>query len=68
MQIAVYAKKKLVKRITGVLILDVACGIGNMLTNKGRPAARYSFVTTILRRILMSHCIERCHLCAAKDA
>jgi phosphatidylinositol-bisphosphatase len=34
-QIAVYAKKKLANRITGVLVLDVACGIGNVLTNKG---------------------------------
>jgi hypothetical protein len=34
-QIAVYAKKRLASRITGVLVLDVACGIGNVLNNKG---------------------------------
>ena len=35
MQIAVYAKKKLANKITGALVLDVACGIGNVLSNKG---------------------------------
>ena len=35
-QLAVYVKKKLKNRISGVLVLDVACGIGNMLNNKGR--------------------------------
>ena len=35
MQIAVFVKKRVARKITGVHVSDVACGVGNMLTNKG---------------------------------
>lgn len=35
LQIAVYAKKNVAAKIQGTQILDVACGVGNVLTNKG---------------------------------
>lgn len=35
LQIAVYGNKKACKLIQGMQILDVACGVGNVLTNKG---------------------------------
>lgn len=35
LQIAVYAKKNIANKIQGTQILDVACGVGNVLTNKG---------------------------------
>jgi hypothetical protein len=35
LQIAVYAKKSIAKKVQGTQILDVACGVGNVLTNKG---------------------------------
>jgi hypothetical protein len=35
LQIAVYAKKKIANQIQGLQVLDVACGIGNVLANKG---------------------------------
>jgi 2-polyprenyl-3-methyl-5-hydroxy-6-metoxy-1,4-benzoquinol methylase len=34
-QIAVYTKKHLKRDIQNLQILDVACGVGNVLTNKG---------------------------------
>lgn len=34
-QLAVYCKRKLAKRVQGVQVMDVACGIGNVLSNKG---------------------------------
>ena len=34
-QLAVYAKKKLSKAVQGVQVIEVACGIGNVLSNKG---------------------------------
>lgn len=34
-QLSVWAKKRIVKKIHGVHVLDVACGVGNVLTNKG---------------------------------
>lgn len=33
--IAVYARKQAVQAIQGVQVIDVACGVGNVLTNKG---------------------------------
>ena len=35
LQIAVHVKRSIVKKIIGVQVLDVACGVGNVLTNKG---------------------------------
>jgi hypothetical protein len=35
LQIAVYVKKNIADKIQGTQILDVACGVGNVLTNKG---------------------------------
>jgi inositol polyphosphate 5-phosphatase INPP5J/K len=35
LQLAVYVKKRVANRIKGTQILDVACGVGNVLTNKG---------------------------------
>jgi hypothetical protein len=35
LQMAVFAKKSMSKKIQGVQVLDVACGVGNVLTNKG---------------------------------
>jgi hypothetical protein len=35
LQIAVYAKKHVAGKVQGLQILDVACGVGNVLTNKG---------------------------------
>jgi hypothetical protein len=35
LQIAVHVKKSIVKKIIGIQIIDVACGVGNVLTNKG---------------------------------
>ena len=35
LQISVFARKALAKKVQGVQILDVACGVGNVLTNKG---------------------------------
>ena len=35
LQVAVYAKKNIANKIQGTQILDVACGVGNVLTNKG---------------------------------
>jgi phosphatidylinositol-bisphosphatase len=34
-QLSLYCKKKLSKRIKGFTVLEVACGIGNVLHNKG---------------------------------
>lgn len=34
-QIAVFVKRRVAKRVTGVHVMDVACGVGNVLTNKG---------------------------------
>ncbi|KAJ1434178.1 Endonuclease/exonuclease/phosphatase [Ochromonadaceae sp. CCMP2298] len=33
--VAVYGKQKLSKQIEGIQVIDVACGVGNVLTNKG---------------------------------
>ena len=35
LQIGIYAKKNVASKIQGTQILDVACGVGNVLTNKG---------------------------------
>ena len=35
LQIAVHVKKTIVKKIIGIQLIDVACGVGNLLTNKG---------------------------------
>ena len=35
LQISVFVRKALAKKVQGVQILDVACGVGNVLTNKG---------------------------------
>ena len=35
LQIAVFAKKSVAKHVQGLQIIDVACGIGNVLANKG---------------------------------
>jgi hypothetical protein len=35
LQIAVFAKKNVAKHVQGLQIIDVACGIGNVLANKG---------------------------------
>jgi hypothetical protein len=35
LQLSVYVKKRIAKHIQGVQVLDVACGVGNVLTNKG---------------------------------
>ena len=35
LQLAVYVKKRIANKIKGTQILDVACGVGNVLTNKG---------------------------------
>lgn len=35
LMVAVFVKKRLVKLVQGVQIIDVACGVGNFLTNKG---------------------------------
>lgn len=35
LQIAVYVKKNIADKVQGTQILDVACGVGNVLTNKG---------------------------------
>jgi hypothetical protein len=35
LQIAVHVKKTIVKKIIGIQVIDVACGVGNVLTNKG---------------------------------
>lgn len=35
LQISVYVKKSVASMIQGTQILDVACGVGNVLTNKG---------------------------------
>lgn len=34
-QIAVFAKKSILSKIKGIQTLEVACGVGNVLTNKG---------------------------------
>lgn len=39
LQISVYIKKSLQNQVQGVQILDVACGVGNVLTNKGAVCA-----------------------------
>ena len=35
LQMAVYGSKRAAKQVQGLQILDVACGVGNVLTNKG---------------------------------
>ena len=35
MQLAVYAKKRITKKVFGHLTLEVSCGVGNVLSNKG---------------------------------
>lgn len=60
MQIAVYAKKKLTSKITGVLVLDVACGIGNVLSNKGA-------ICVLLRLRKKTLAFVSAHLAAHED-
>jgi len=35
LQLAVYGSKRFAKQVQGMQVLDVACGVGNVLTNKG---------------------------------
>ena len=35
MFLSVFIKHKLAKKVSGIQIIDVACGVGNLLTNKG---------------------------------
>ena len=60
MQISVYAKKRLAKKITGVLVLDVACGIGNMINNKGA-------ICVLLRIKSKTLALVNAHFAAHKD-
>jgi hypothetical protein len=39
LMLSVFAKRKLMKDIKGIQTIDVACGVGNVLTNKGATVA-----------------------------
>lgn len=36
---SIYMKKNIMKKVQGVQLVDVACGVGNVLTNKGAVGA-----------------------------
>lgn len=42
LQIAVFAKRKIAKLITGITTLEVPCGVGNVMTNKGAVSVAFT--------------------------
>lgn len=58
--IGVYIKKRLIRRVKGVQIIDVACGVGNVLTNKGG-------IGVLIRVKGRTLCFITAHLAAHQD-
>ena len=66
LQIAVFVKKNVAGRIQGTQILDVACGVGNVLTNKGAVCVLLRMggkTLALINAHLAAHVGKVCLLC-----